>query len=87
MVNEIMSFIEDNNKLNILDCTFGGGGHSKVFLDRGHSVTALDKDSSAIKKAKILSKENSNFSYHQINFKDIEKINFKKLNYKFDFIL
>ena len=38
MVNEIMSFIEDSNKLNILDCTFGGGGHSKAFLDRGHSV-------------------------------------------------
>ena len=35
MVNEILSFIDGKKNLSILDCTFGGGGHSKKFLESG----------------------------------------------------
>ena len=35
-------------KLSILDCTFGGGGHSKKFLESGHYVTAIDQDENSI---------------------------------------
>ena len=41
MTNEILSFIDGKKNLSILDCTFGGGGHSKIFLERGHIVTAV----------------------------------------------
>ena len=34
MTNEILSFIDKEKKLSILDCTFGGGGHSKKFLEQ-----------------------------------------------------
>ena len=52
MTKEIISFIEGKNNLSILDCTFGGGGHSKEFLERGHFVTDIDQDEYSLKIAK-----------------------------------
>ena len=57
MSNEIQSFINDKKNLFILDCTFGGGGHSKKFLDNGHNVTAIDQDNNSIDIAKSLQKK------------------------------
>ncbi len=87
MVNEILSFINDEKELSILDCTFGGGGHAKNFLDKGHYVTAIDQDKNAINAAEDLSKSNSNLSFYKINFKDLDKIDEKKIHEKFNFIL
>ena len=44
MVKEISSFLNKDKELSILDCTFGGGGHTISFLDLGHRVTAIDED-------------------------------------------
>ena len=41
MINEILSFIDGKKNLSILDCTFGGGGHSKKFLEKGHFMLLL----------------------------------------------
>ena len=41
MTKEILSFINTKEKLSVLDCTFGGGGHTKKFLENGHLVTCL----------------------------------------------
>ena len=48
MANEILSFIDGKKNLSILDCTFGGGGHSKKFLESGHYVTAIDQDENSL---------------------------------------
>jgi 16S rRNA (cytosine1402-N4)-methyltransferase len=40
-----------------LDCTLGGGGHSKAILDRGGYVIGLDQDSDAIARASIVCKD------------------------------
>ena len=56
MSNEILSFIDKEKKLSILDCTFGGGGHSIKFLEKGHSVTAFDKAEEYYRKALALRK-------------------------------
>ena len=48
MTNEILSFINRKKNLSILDCTFGGGGHSKKFLENGHNVTAIDQDDNCL---------------------------------------
>ena len=55
MVNEILSFINNKKKLSILDCTFGGGGHTKKFLESGHFVTAIDQDDNSMIIAKYAS--------------------------------
>ena len=44
MVKEISSFLNKDKELSILDCTFGGGGHTISFLDLGHRVTAIDHE-------------------------------------------
>ena len=88
MVNEILKFTEGLSNLNILDCTFGGGGHTLQFLNKNHKVFALDCDPNAIDIAKNLKKKLTNLFYFQINFKDIDLVNDKNFNQcKFDFIL
>lgn len=37
--------------VRILDCTLGGGGHSAALLGMGATVTAIDRDSAALKVA------------------------------------
>ena len=54
MKNEILSFIDGEKNLSILDCTFGGGGHSKSFLENGHRVTAIDQDEKSLNIANEL---------------------------------
>ena len=85
MTNEIQSLIDNKKKLSILDCTFGGGGHSKKFLDKGHNVTAIDQDNNSKKIANSLKKKFPNIFFYKCNFKDLDllKLEIKK----FDFIL
>ena len=87
MVDEILSFINGEKELSILDCTFGGGGHAQNFLDKGHRVTAIDQDKNAIKLAEEISKSNSKLSFFKINFKDLDRINVDKNSVKFNLIL
>ena len=81
MSNEILSFIEHEENLEILDCTFGGGGHSKQFLERGHSVTAIDQDNNSCIIAETVKKKFSNFVFYKCNFKDIDLIKIKSNKY------
>ena len=87
MVKEISSFLNNSKELSILDCTFGGGGHTLSFLDLGHRVTAIDEDLKAQEIAKDLRAKFNKFNFHKMNFKDLEKINEDNLKNKFDFIL
>ena len=85
MTNEIQSFINNKKNLFILDCTFGGGGHSIKFLESGHNVTAIDQDDNSITIAKKLKKKFTNISFYKTNFKDLDLLNLETK--KFDFIL
>ena len=85
MANEILSFIEGKKKLSILDCTFGGGGHSKKFLESGHLVTAIDQDINSYSIAKKLKKFFPDIFFHKINFKNLDLLDTN--HRKFNFIL
>ncbi len=82
MENEILSFIDGKRNLSILDCTFGGGGHSKRFLESGHFVTAIDQDDSSLIIANELKKNYSNIIFYKSNFKDLDflDLTIKKFN-------
>ena len=86
MVDEIISFIHDVKNLSILDCTFGGGGHTKKFLEKDNFVTAIDQDIKAINIASELSKIHKKLSSFRLNFSDIDKIDTNILKNKFNFI-
>ncbi|MDB3974410.1 16S rRNA (cytosine(1402)-N(4))-methyltransferase RsmH [Alphaproteobacteria bacterium] len=87
MVEEILSFIKGGNSLNILDCTFGGGGHTKSFLEKNFTVVSIDKDNNAKEIANEFKKKYKKLSFYQINFKDIEIVFDQDPDLKFDFIL
>ena len=63
MVKEISSFLNKDKELSILDCTFGGGGHTISFLDLGHRVTAIDEDLNAQEIAKDIRKNSINLIF------------------------
>jgi 16S rRNA (cytosine1402-N4)-methyltransferase len=50
LVDEVLQLFEGAS--TILDCTLGGGGHSAALLAMGASVTAIDRDPSAIETAR-----------------------------------
>ena len=87
MVKEISSFLNKDKELSILDCTFGGGGHTISFLDLGHRVTAIDEDLNAQEIAKDIRKQFNKFNFLKMNFKDLEQIEEDYLKNKYDFIL
>ncbi len=83
MTNEILSYIDGKKNLSVLDCTFGGGGHSKKFLEKGHNVTAIDQDENSLIIAKELKKKFSNIFFYKTNFKNLDllSLNTKKFNF------
>ena len=87
MVKEISSFLNNDKELSILDCTFGGGGHTLGFLEQGHRVTAIDADLKAQEIAKEFRTQFNKFNFFKMNFKDLEKLEKDYLKNKFDFIL
>ncbi|MBI2814213.1 MAG: 16S rRNA (cytosine(1402)-N(4))-methyltransferase RsmH [Opitutae bacterium] len=55
-----------------LDCTFGGGGHSRALLAAGAAVTALDRDPAAAPRAASLRAEfPATFRLVDLNFGDL----------------
>ncbi len=56
MLNEVLTYLADDSMQNklVVDCTFGAGGYSKAFLERGANVIALDRDKTALQKGKAL---------------------------------
>jgi 16S rRNA (cytosine1402-N4)-methyltransferase len=53
MVEEVLSWLEPASNSWIVDCTFGGGGHSRALLDRYPAVriVGIDRDADALLQA------------------------------------
>ena len=59
-----------------MDCTLGGGGHTKELLRRGGRVIGLDQDTDAIQVSSTSLSEyitNKTFEIAQINFRHLER--------------
>jgi 16S rRNA (cytosine1402-N4)-methyltransferase len=72
---EVLALLHD--KREILDGTLGGGGHALLFLERGASVTGLDRDPEAIAAASTRLREyerDGRFRPVPGNFADIDEI-------------
>ncbi len=77
MLDEVIKTCSNINKDQlIIDCTFGGGGYSKGLLQFPNiKVIALDRDKSAIKRAKYLKQDfPSRFSFYNEKFSNLDKI-------------
>jgi 16S rRNA (cytosine1402-N4)-methyltransferase len=58
----------------IVDCTLGGGGHSKEMLRHGFRVIGIDRDSEAIEAAKENLKGFEEISFVNDNFVNLKEI-------------
>lgn len=70
LLNETINGLNLNDKSLVLDCTFGGGGHSMKILKEfpKAKIIALDQDKNAWR-------ENDNrISFHNENFSDLDKV-------------
>ena len=77
MLDEVFkTCLSINKKQLIIDCTFGGGGYSKELLKIPNiKIVALDRDKSAIARAKNLEKDfPTQFTFHNEKFSNLEKV-------------
>lgn len=66
LLNEVIEYLDPKPGENFIDCTLGGGGHSRAILEctsPNGKVLAIDQDSDAIKRFKFLI---SNFQFPNI---------------------
>lgn len=70
LLNETIDGLDLNSKSVVLDCTFGGGGHSLEVLKRFPEarIIALDQDGNAWRK------NDERISFHQENFCNLDKV-------------
>jgi 16S rRNA (cytosine1402-N4)-methyltransferase len=57
MLHEVLEYLAPQPGQHVLDCTFGGGGHTRALLESGASVTALDRDPAAQERSAALGAE------------------------------
>jgi len=78
LLKEVIKYLKPQPGQLMIDCTAGGGGHSKAILERllpGGRLIALDQDAAAVKAAtKTLEPLGpENFSVIQTNFSNLKK--------------
>jgi 16S rRNA (cytosine1402-N4)-methyltransferase len=74
LLREVMGLLSPVPGGRYLDCTFGGGGHTRAILEAAHGVqvVALDRDPEALARAEVLSDEFAGrFTLKIRNFSDL----------------
>lgn len=73
MLKEAVEILSPADGLEYLDCTFGGGGHTRAILESADCrLTAIDRDPAAISRAEEVKKEfPDRFKFVSANFSEI----------------
>jgi 16S rRNA (cytosine1402-N4)-methyltransferase len=72
LLHEVLEFLAPEAGRTFLDCTFGGGGHTRELLGQGGSVVALDRDPAAQSRAALVQAQfPGNFRFVDLNFGDL----------------
>ena len=73
MLKEAVEILSPVDGLEYLDCTFGGGGHTRAILESANCrLTAIDRDPAAISRAEEVKKEfPDRFKFVSANFSEI----------------
>ncbi len=81
LATEVVGLLQQNQTprpAHYLDCTFGGGGHSRALLeaDATAQVTALDRDPAAQPRAAALAAQfPGRFDFHDLSFSRMGELN------------
>jgi 16S rRNA (cytosine1402-N4)-methyltransferase len=72
MLHEVLEYLAPREGQHVLDCTFGGGGHTRAMLAAGARVTGLDRDPDAAQRAAVIASEfPATFRFVDLNFGDV----------------
>lgn len=76
LLKEAVEILSPRDGLTYLDCTFGGGGHTRAILSSADcKVVAIDRDPCAARRAAEVKKEFGNrFEFANINFSNLDKL-------------
>ncbi|GAB4274259.1 MAG: 16S rRNA (cytosine(1402)-N(4))-methyltransferase RsmH [Opitutales bacterium] len=77
MLNEVLELLAPKQGASYLDCTFGGGGHTRALLEaaEGVRVVAMDCDPQAGERAEALKREYPDrFRFCDLNFQSIDEV-------------
>lgn len=78
LAKEVLALLELKSGSRVVDCTFGGGGHSSMILDMigpDGKLLAIDRDEEAIRQAKDLAvKHEKRLTIVKGEFADLKKI-------------
>jgi 16S rRNA (cytosine1402-N4)-methyltransferase len=71
---EAMEYLAVKPKEKYIDATIGGGGHTKLILEKGGLVLGIDRDPEAINYLKNSLGDNSNLTLVRANFDNLKTI-------------
>ncbi|MDP2136437.1 MAG: 16S rRNA (cytosine(1402)-N(4))-methyltransferase RsmH [Candidatus Didemnitutus sp.] len=72
LLHEVLEFLAPESGRTYLDCTFGGGGHTREILKTGATVVALDRDPAAEPRAAAVQAQfPETFRFVDLNFGDL----------------
>jgi 16S rRNA (cytosine1402-N4)-methyltransferase len=79
LLQEVLAYLKPLPGMVMLDCTLGGGGHSKAILEKilpGGKLIALDQDVEAIEAAQQVLRPlgEDNYIILHANFKDLKEV-------------
>lgn len=76
MLDEAVKYVVAIDPAKILDCCFGGGGHTRAFLENTRAtVVAVDRDPSAIERAKdVEAGYGDRFRLVSCNYSEIDEL-------------
>ena len=85
MLDESIRLLSPGPSKQILDCTFGRGGHSKALLQFGATVTSLDRDMAAFRVGQALAATSKRFTINWYRFSEMMLCRQKYNGILFDF--
>ena len=75
LLDSVLNVLGDICNKTVIDCTFGAGGYSRAFLERGANVIAFDRDPSVADDVKKLQQQyGEKFKFIQSVFSEISQI-------------
>ena len=76
---EAVKILSPQDNETYLDCTFGGGGHTRAILESANcKVVAIDRDPSAVARAEELKAQyKERFEFYPLNFSDLDRLQTK----------
>lgn len=76
LLEEVVKILSPRDGKTYLDCTFGGGGHTRRILESADcKVVSLDRDPAAIERAKAVSADYPNrFEFRPLAFSDLDML-------------